>query len=103
MMFRAPITYRPAVLLGTTIVALQVADVLTTGTILTLGGYETNPIVGAVMAGLGPVWWLPKLGLGSVVAAWLASRPRITWLGWFSLSVSVVIVANNVLQISGRG
>jgi hypothetical protein len=31
-MFRAPITYRPALLLGTTIIALQIVDVLATGT-----------------------------------------------------------------------
>jgi hypothetical protein len=103
-MFRAPITYRPALLLGTTIIALQILDVLTTGTILALGGHETNPIIGAVMGFLGPVWWLPKLVLASMVAAWLASRPQITGLGWVSFGATATVVINNVMQIvSGVG
>ena len=77
-------------LLAATLVLLQVPDVLTTNAILGAGGRELNPLM-RLFQRLGRAWWVPKLGIASVGAA---------YLGWHGGNGAMLVLALlNVLYL----
>lgn len=77
-------------LMAATLVLLQVPDVLTTNAILEAGGRELNPLM-RLFQRLGRAWWVPKLGMALVGAA---------YLGWHGGNGAVLVLALlNVLYL----
>lgn len=68
--------------------ALALADVGTTARALARGGRESNPVVRAMMARLGRLWWVPRLlGAGAGIALIWAGRD-----GALALPAAVALV-----------
>ena len=78
------------------LVALEIADVVTTNHRLSLpGSFEANPIMAALQSKLGSAWWLSKaLALGWAAVA--ATRIRRRWPLVLAVSYCGAIVALNL-------
>src|SRR5215472_420498 len=81
------------------LIALEVADVVTTNHRLAFpGAWEANPIMAALQSELGRAWWLPKaLAFGWIAVA--ATRIRRRWPLVFAVSYCAVIVAINLTSV----
>jgi hypothetical protein len=90
---------RAAFVVGAVIVALQVLDVLTTLRVVVAGGAEINPVMSALMALLGPLWWIPKVIFASCVAGYFATRPRVGWPAIVVVILCAVVALNNIAQL----
>jgi len=80
----------------TILIALQIADVLSTQAALSRPGvFEANPLMAWCQIHLGAVWWLPKVGL-AVLLVCTASRITMVW-PYTALCVCYgLVVAGNV-------
>jgi uncharacterized protein DUF5658 len=95
-----PLGNAPAALvLGAVIVVLEMLDVLTTLRVIAAGGIEANPAIAALMAWLGPAWWVPKVVLASCIAGYFGTRPKVRWTGILVVIVGLVVVLNNIAQL----
>ena len=88
-----------ALVFGALIVALEVLDVLTTLRVMATGGYEMNPVVLTLIQVLGPAWWVPKVVSASFVAAYFATRSRVSWPTITVLILCTIVVLNNIAQL----
>jgi len=91
-----------SIVITAVLLALQVADVLTTNRVLARGGREVNPLMALAMRRLGRLWWVPKAGLvgGAVAAAWLWLPPPwlVGVLGLIVLGYGIVAANNHALS-----
>jgi hypothetical protein len=80
-------------------ILLQVADVLTTNVGLALAGNsEGNPLMAAYQAGLGAMWWLPKIAV--IGLAWvLQPLMRRQWPMICAISYYALIVSGNLTHL----
>jgi hypothetical protein len=80
-------------------ILLQVADVLTTNAGLALAGNsEGNPLMAAYQAGLGAMWWLPKVTV--IGLAWvLQPLMRRQWPMICAISYYALIVSGNLTHL----
>jgi hypothetical protein len=87
--------------IGLAILLAQAADIYTTHLMLAAGDVEANPIVAASMAALGPgYWWLPKIAVGLVAAAYaLSPFARLSWLAAFAI-VAIIPPAINAAHFA---
>ena len=78
---------------------IQGADIATTSVgIHAAGLYEGNPVVALWMGMLGPLWWLPKLGI--VLFAVLAARRfRRVWPLAAVSALTLLVVVNNIVRL----
>jgi hypothetical protein len=86
-----------AQVLALMIVAVGILDVVSTNASIAAGGTETNALIAALMTQLGVWWFVPKLAVHVMVAAfvlWLPSRGLI-WKARACVMVYTLIIATN--------
>lgn len=86
-------------MLASVLIALSIADVLTTNAAHGMSNVmEANPVMAYAQATLGGFWWLPKLAVTLVVARYLA---RLPWRWPLPAMVGLygLIVINNLYWI----
>ncbi len=71
------------------LVALAVADIVTTRRIISSGGGEGNPFVSWLMSGLGPAWMLAKVLATAGVGLWILAR----WDHGLAKKAMLVVIA----------
>jgi Domain of unknown function (DUF5658) len=78
---------------------IQVADIVTTSVGLHAAGlYEGNPVVALWMDMLGPLWWLPKLGI-VLFAVLVSRRLRRVWPLTAISALTFFAVINNLARL----
>ncbi len=84
-------------LLALMIVVVGILDVVSTNASIAAGGAETNALIAALMTQMGVWWFVPKIAIHVMVAAfvlWLPSR-RLIWNARACVMVYTVIIATN--------
>ena len=79
------------------IVVVGILDVISTNASLAAGGTETNALILSFMTELGEYWYVPKLAIHLIVAAflmWLPSR-QLVWKARVCIAIYTVIIAVN--------
>jgi hypothetical protein len=95
-MYRRPMSKLDALIL---FAVIQVADIATTSVAIHAADlHEGNPIVAVWMDMLGPLWWLPKLGL-VVLAVLVARRVRRVWPIAAVSALTLLPVIGNIVQL----
>ncbi|GGF28122.1 hypothetical protein GCM10011611_37690 [Aliidongia dinghuensis] len=83
------------------LVALQIADVLSTNAALAAPGIvEANPVMAWCQGALGALWWLPKVAVVAFVAYAVLRLERLhaRWLTAGMIGLYCAVVASNVLN-----
>jgi hypothetical protein len=84
-------------LIALLIVVVGILDVISTNASIAAGGAETNGLVLAFMTELGFWWFLPKMAIHILVAAfilWLPSKPLL-WKARVCVAIYTMIIASN--------
>ena len=92
-----PVQARWGLAIGTMFLTLGALDVISTNWALSVGAYEVNHFMRAVMEVMGPFWIIPKFLLQGLVAAmviWSPNKPTIA-LMIFTCCWTAAVVANN--------
>ena len=79
------------------IVVVGVLDVVSTNASIGAGGAETNALVAAFMTRLDSWWFLPKIAIHLMVAAfvlWLPSRPLL-WKAQLCVAAYTLVIFSN--------
>ena len=79
-----------------TLVLLQLADIVTTNTVLAAGGREANPVMASAMAGFGSLWWLPKLAV-AITCALVLIKGRTRYAA-AAVAITLAPVVINVIN-----
>lgn len=84
-------------LIALTIVIVGILDVISTNASIAAGGSETNALIAAMMTQLGTWWFVPKIAVHVLVAAfvlWLPSKPLL-WKARLCVIAYTMIIATN--------
>jgi hypothetical protein len=92
-------------IIASTIMALQVLDVITTNLVLQKPhGLEANPLVKFSMSFFGDLWWLPKIAVAAVIVYLVVAYPPRRFLHNAAIGIVIfyaVTVVNNIVNAFG--
>ena len=86
------------VVLLTTLVVLQILDIVTTNCVISKGGFEANPLIALYMTNWGRFYWVPKIVivLGVIPLLW---RFHSRKPAWFVVTLYTLTMLNNLVVL----